>query len=126
MSFSYERAIPATKTVISDDGKRYREKVGGSPFGLVTASPGVSCRSCFFCGQRLPTSAQGLEKVGKRNEVVCRQVCSKNTLGLRRLRKLEQQLREQELLNVESVAGGVGSGGVGARAPDEVRGGHEA
>lgn len=96
MSFSHERAIPATKTVISEDGMRYREKVGGSPFGLVTASPGIACRSCFFCGARLTLSRQAFEKVGKRNEVVCRPVCSKNTIGLKRLRKLEEQMRAQE------------------------------
>ena len=59
----------ATETKITEDGLRYKAKVGGSPFGI--QANGNATMSCFKCGQHKPRALGSYKRVLNQSMFFC-------------------------------------------------------
>lgn len=93
MGYDYDKHLGDVVTEVREDGLRYRSKVGGSPFGMVLASPGEASRTCFCCGTRLSRTQQMVQVFGTKAQVVCKSLCEANVIGRKRAEK--ERLRQE-------------------------------
>ncbi len=70
----YAMSKTPSKTSILDDGLRYKNKVGGSPF-VTTSHPGKATMSCFLCGKHRPRSEMITRKLVGKSQAVCAPKC---------------------------------------------------
>ncbi len=64
--------MPDTRTEVTDDGLRFRSKVGGSPFPTISDAIGATM-SCWLCGRHALRSSGGFRRLAGAKRFVCAQ-----------------------------------------------------